>query len=421
MTKKFIAIILSAAMVASCSSALAADYSDVSKSAWYYDYVNRISELKAFSGYEDGTFRPDNQITQEEFVKTVVCLVDGELTDDNMSETKNPWGDRWDPWALPYLDKACQLGLVTAEDAMFKYVGIPCSRGEMAKLVTRAFEYLQEEPVSDTSAYVGKLKDYASTDKEYQPYVLQAYAKGIISGYEDGTFRDSGFLTRAEASSVLVRLVDKDARITETEESEKLYDFFGRQVSWTEPLRTDIPKQYQVSLSDLDLPQSSIDENIKLGVGVDKQALNRSKAMMFEDLVLQSITYEGDTIKLTIPDYLPQNQMWSVSISYWDISEGYDFMNITGETFTEPGDYTVSDVKVLENIAIYVLPINDRDTYLTSNIHIMNGKSLSLERLDAPEISFNNLGGATFVWVQGQGYKDYIKDYTGKIYHEVDW
>lgn len=429
MKKKIIALMLSVAAVLSCSSALAAGYSDVSNTAWYYDYVNRISELKAFSGYEDGTFRPENEITQEEFLKTVVCLVGGELTDDNMAATKNPWGDTWDAWAVPYLDKACELGLVTAEDTMFRYVAIPCSRAEMAKLITRAVDYMGEDAVKDTSTYVSKMKDYDRIKEDYRPYVLQAYAKGIISGYEDGSFKPDGYLTRAEASSVLVRLVDKDARVTETTSGsssgghsstgEKTYDFYGRQVTWTEPLRTDVPEQYQVSLADLMLPQSSIDENITLGVGLDKQALSYSKALMFEDLVLQSITYDGDTVKLTIPDYLPQNQAWSVSVSYWNISEGYDFMNITGKTFTEPGEYTVSGVKVLEDIAIYVDPINDDDA-ITANIHIRNGKSLSLERLPYPEVHFNTLEGI-FKWEQGKGYKDYLDGYTGKVYNEIDW
>ena len=79
MKKRILATFLSAVTLISCSSALAADYSDVNQSAWYASYVNKISELNAFSGYEDGTFRPDNQITQEEFIKTVVCLICGEL------------------------------------------------------------------------------------------------------------------------------------------------------------------------------------------------------------------------------------------------------------------------------------------------------------------------------------------------------
>ena len=55
----------------------------------------------------------------------------------------------------------------------------------------------------------------------------------------------TALLTRAEASSVLVRLIDKNERVNS---DETLYDYFGRKVTWTEPLRTDVPEQYQVSI-----------------------------------------------------------------------------------------------------------------------------------------------------------------------------
>ena len=41
---------------------------------------------------------------------------------------------------------------------MFKLVGIPCNRGEMAKVITRAVEYLKEDSVADTSTYIKNLK-----------------------------------------------------------------------------------------------------------------------------------------------------------------------------------------------------------------------------------------------------------------------
>jgi hypothetical protein len=410
---------LAVAAVMSCTSALA-DFSDVSKDAWYYDYVDKITQLNGFAGYEDGTFRPENQITQEEFLKVVVCLIDGEITEANKSSIKNPWGERWDDWALPYLDKAFELGLVTQDDYMFRYNGIPCARGEMAKIVTRAFEYLGEEPVADTSTYQAKIKDFANMDDKYKEYVLQAYAKGIISGYENGKFKADGYLTRAEASSVLVRLIDADERDIETPADEKLYDFYGRQVTWTEPLRTDIPEQYQICLADLEMNQATIDESLSIGGKISTKELNRSKSMMFEDLVLQSITYENDTIKLTIPDYLPENQRWSIQIAYWDVTEGYDFTTMKSIQLREPGEYSYSDIKVLETIRIAVAPVDG--STVTSVITISNGKQLTLERLEQPEVSFNNMQD-DFVWIQGQGYKDYRNGYTGngKIWFELEW
>lgn len=416
MKKRILATFLSAVTLISCSSALAADYSDVNQSAWYASYVNKISELNAFSGYEDGTFRPDNQITQEEFIKTVVCLICGELNESNAPTVKNTWNSKWSSWAVPYLDKAFELGLITEQDTMFKLVGIPCNRGEMAKVITRAVEYLKEDSVADTSTYITKLKDYNRIKEEYKPYVLQAYAKGILSGYDDGTFRDDGLLTRAEASSVLVRLIDKKERVNS---DETLYDYFGRKVTWTEPLRTDVPEQYQVSISDHEvISQASYDRAMANGGSISKYELNRSKAMMFEDLVLQSIKYVGDTITLTVPDYLPESQRWAIEIAYWDIDKDYDFTMMKSHYIDKSGIYEFKDIKVLEQISIKVLPLNSNS--FTSGIFIDNGANLSLERLDKPEVSFNNIR-TNFEWVQGQGYKDYIKDFDGEIRYTVEW
>ena len=416
MKKRILATFLSAVTLISCSSALAADYSDVNQSAWYASYVNKISELNAFSGYEDGTFRPDNQITQEEFIKTVVCLICGELNESNAPTVKNTWNSKWSSWAIPYLDKAFELGLITEQDTMFKLVGIPCNRGEMAKVITRAVEYLKEDSVADTSTYITKLKDYNRMKEEYKPYVLQAYAKGILSGYDDGTFRDDGLLTRAEASSVLVRLIDKKERVNS---DETLYDYFGRKVTWTEPLRTDVPEQYQVSISDHEvISQASYDRAMANGGSISKYELNRSKAMMFEDLVLQSIRYDGDTITLTVPDYLPESQRWAIEIAYWDIDKDYDFTMMKSYYIDKSGTYEFNDIKVLEQISIKVLPLNSNS--FTSGIFIDNGANLSLERLDKPEVSFNNIR-TNFEWVQGQGYKDYIKDFDGEIRYTVEW
>ena len=416
MKKRILATFLSAVTLISCSSALAADYSDVNQSAWYASYVNKISELNAFSGYEDGTFRPDNQITQEEFIKTVVCLICGELNESNAPTVKNTWNSKWSSWAVPYLDKAFELGLITEQDTMFKLVGIPCNRGEMAKVITRAVEYLKEDSVADTSTYITKLKDYNRIKEEYKPYVLQAYAKGILSGYDDGTFRDDGLLTRAEASSVLVRLIDKKERVNS---DETLYDYFGRKVTWTEPLRTDVPEQYQVSISDHEvISQASYDRAMANGGSISKYELNRSKAMMFEDLVLQSIRYDGDTITLTVPDVLPESQRWVISVGYWETDKDYDMTNVKNIQISEPGEYSFSGVKLMGGVIMNVKPQNSNS--FTSLMEVTYQKPLSLERLDKPEVSFNNMH-ANFEWVQGQGYKDYIKDFDGEIAYPVEW
>ena len=156
------------------------------------------------------------------------------------------------------------------------------------------------------------------------------------------------------------------------------------------------------------ISQASYDRAMENGGSISKYELNRSKGMMFEDLVLQSITYDGETLKLTVPDYLPESQRWAIGIGYWEIDKDYDMSNIKNIKITEPGTYSYSGIKLLAAITINITPKNSGDSI--STIFVSYQKPLSLDRLEKPEVDFNNIK-STFEWVQGQGYKDYIKNY----------
>ena len=46
-------------------------FKDVNSSKWYSDGVQTASDYGIISGYEDGTFRPDNKITREEAMSII--------------------------------------------------------------------------------------------------------------------------------------------------------------------------------------------------------------------------------------------------------------------------------------------------------------------------------------------------------------
>lgn len=75
--KKILSSVLALTVFAGTFCAYA-DYSDVPKNEDYYASSTRLADLGIISGYEDGTFRPDNTITRAEFTKIVVCMMDKE-------------------------------------------------------------------------------------------------------------------------------------------------------------------------------------------------------------------------------------------------------------------------------------------------------------------------------------------------------
>lgn len=50
-------------------------YSDISKLHWADDDIGRMSSLNIINGYDDGTFRPDANITYQEVIKIIIEML----------------------------------------------------------------------------------------------------------------------------------------------------------------------------------------------------------------------------------------------------------------------------------------------------------------------------------------------------------
>ena len=70
--KKVISTIAALAVSASSMVAFATGYPDVPETATYAQAVKELSALNVISGYEDGTFLPDKNVTRAEITKMIV-------------------------------------------------------------------------------------------------------------------------------------------------------------------------------------------------------------------------------------------------------------------------------------------------------------------------------------------------------------
>lgn len=50
-------------------------FSDIKEGAWYYNAINKVYELGYINGYEDGTFKPSNNITYAESCAIMVNIL----------------------------------------------------------------------------------------------------------------------------------------------------------------------------------------------------------------------------------------------------------------------------------------------------------------------------------------------------------
>lgn len=193
--------LLTAALLALSTSLIFADvprFSDVKAADWFSDTVIQLTARGGITGYDDGTFRPAGTITRAEYTSIVARSL-------GIQAKEGVTGH----WSAGIMASATEVGLVKYGE--FGELDKPITRNEMARMAVRAVAYQKETVPSDYTDYAPLITDLSSAGT-YKDDVTKVVAMGIISGYPDKTFQGSKTLSRAEASVVVIRILDKDAR-----------------------------------------------------------------------------------------------------------------------------------------------------------------------------------------------------------------
>ena len=160
MKKRIISLILVLVLsftVASGAFAAGTGFKDVSEKDWYYSYVKELTDLKIFTGFDDGTFRPNGFITNGQALKLILKAA-------GYGEQAAADGEHW---AQGYLDKAYACGIVDSEEMA---LNADITRIEVAEIAARALG------ISATIA-----SPFADTDSGA---ATALYESGVISGVE---------------------------------------------------------------------------------------------------------------------------------------------------------------------------------------------------------------------------------------------
>ena len=198
-------------LLASYPPVTGGSFSDVSAGAWYATEVNTLVELDVLSGYEDGTFRPNNAVTRAEFV-TAVCkcfdLTDG--ADSGFSDVSG--------WASGYINAAVERGwIVGMGDGTFQ-PNANLTRAQVTPILNKALERTGSGFAAD--AVTPEFVDVPSSHWAYE-HIAEA-ADPVGSAIETGcTVRvtaTNGLNLRSSASttSSVVTVLPTGAELTVT-------------------------------------------------------------------------------------------------------------------------------------------------------------------------------------------------------------
>ena len=201
---RFLSLLLALALSLSlCGPALAAGpFTDIPESSWAYQDIMACVEQGIVTGYEDGTFRPNDKVTGVQFVSMVTrTFYNGKV---EAAREAAPDGS---PWYWPYVHVGEEtMGLsphfITIDEQ-------PLTRADMA-YVTRSVmdteKYSQTLTAEQRVSAGTAVSDFNDIPGERQSCVRYCLAAGILTGMPDGKFHADQTMTRAQACAVVMRL-----------------------------------------------------------------------------------------------------------------------------------------------------------------------------------------------------------------------
>ncbi len=188
-------------------------FKDVPKSHWAYDSIKQVAEKGLVAGYSDGTYKPSAQVTRAEFATFLSRVFDG--NDRTPSKFSDVGASHW---ANDAIQEGLAVGFIKASDfSNNKFEpNKAMTRGEMSRWLANGLAHANAdygkaiEEMANSSLTLIPIPEFykGGVNKKDLPYIGVALGTGLLSGYEDSSFKPNGNTTRAEVATILIRFMD---------------------------------------------------------------------------------------------------------------------------------------------------------------------------------------------------------------------
>jgi hypothetical protein len=158
---------------------------------WSKEHINSFLEKGYIRGYEDGSFKPCNEATKEEFISLLM-----------KTKGVNPKGEQ-EYWSKIYIDEAINRGFI--DTSWYEKRKERISRLESALVLSKALDHkfilngMSKEKHLLASV---DMNEFSYLDDSISEDIMKLYNCGIISGYNGDLFLDN-ISTREEMITMI--------------------------------------------------------------------------------------------------------------------------------------------------------------------------------------------------------------------------
>lgn len=255
--KKIVSIITASAVAAVMSvSAFAAKstFSDLedTKYDWARANIEKMAEKGYITGYDDGTFRPDQNITKLECIALFARAMGSadSANADILSKAHDTYDDLikkyYLTWGQDEIVYMLYKGVLTKSDLdtyIKDVMNEPMKRYEAAIIITKAMG--GEEAAKAEVAIDLEYADINEVPKNSMQYVNYVTKQGIMTGMDGNKFAPLSPVLRSQMATMLSRVVDKTAyeyvegKLTAVDMEKKTISVRGKDGKTTEYAYTD--------------------------------------------------------------------------------------------------------------------------------------------------------------------------------------
>lgn len=180
------------------------DFTDVSRSDWYYQFVDYVTSKGYFNGVADKTFAPADNMTRAMFV-TVLFRFHGAKGDSSQSAFVDVAPGEWYTAAINW---AAANKIVDGVGNGKFAPNDPITRAQMCTMIERylaLYKKAWKVTLPETGS-VSVMVDENAIPAYALAAVKQCQRHGLVNGFEDGTFRPNELSTRAQVAAVIYRM-----------------------------------------------------------------------------------------------------------------------------------------------------------------------------------------------------------------------
>lgn len=183
-------------------------FDDIAVVPWAKDTIEQLYYDGVLSGIEEKKFGPEEPVTREQFVKMIVSALGleggGEVAFSDVNVNA---------WYYPYIRTAYSNGIISGIDDNTFGIELNIKREDIAVIAMRAVRAMRASFTVEDSGQ--QFTDDDSISDYAREAVMVLKVLGIMSGYEDNSFRPSNSATRAEAAMIISAVLNLPQNLEE--------------------------------------------------------------------------------------------------------------------------------------------------------------------------------------------------------------